>query len=296
MINDRWILLARPEPISLHIREWRTDQASASPAFVLLHGLASNASTWDGVAAILAAQGHRVVAVDQRGHGLSDKPDAGYDFATVVDDLKALLETLELKRPVVVGQSWGANVVLAFGATYPEAACGLGFVDGGYLDLQMRPDGTWNSVERDLKPPALAGLQAEALEARLRQAHPDWSDAGIRGTMANFEVLPDGSIRPWLSLDNHMRILRALWEQRPSALYPRINTPVYIAVAEDERNPSWMAVKRKQVAAAEAGLANIQVERFPSTDHDIHVQKPDKLADSLLAQFAGRIGSGVNKR
>ena len=37
--------------------------------------------------------------------------------------------------------------------------------------------------------------------------------------MANFETLEDGTIRPWLTLDRHMQILRALWDQKPSQLY-----------------------------------------------------------------------------
>ena len=54
--------------------------------FVLVHGLASNARMWDGVAAELAAAGHPVVWIDQRGHGQSGKPDDGYDFTTIVND------------------------------------------------------------------------------------------------------------------------------------------------------------------------------------------------------------------
>src|SRR5262245_49905644 len=78
--------------VRLHYRAWGGPaRASASYApLVLLHGLASTAHIWDLVAPRLA-QGRRIVALDQRGHGLSDKPDEGYDFATIVaDDISAL--------------------------------------------------------------------------------------------------------------------------------------------------------------------------------------------------------------
>ncbi|MFN8598748.1 MAG: alpha/beta fold hydrolase, partial [Anaerolineae bacterium] len=55
---------------------------------VLLHGLASQAHIWDLVAPQLIDR-FRVIAIDQRGHGLSDKPDSGYDFATITRDLDA---------------------------------------------------------------------------------------------------------------------------------------------------------------------------------------------------------------
>ncbi len=88
---------------------------SAAP-FLLVHGLASNARLWDGVGRRLAEAGRYAVAVDLRGHGHSDKPDSGYDFATVADDLRALIGALGpgFERPILVGQSWGASVVLDF--------------------------------------------------------------------------------------------------------------------------------------------------------------------------------------
>ena len=58
-------------------------RADAAP-ILLLHGLASSARSWEPVAKRLAAAGHHVVAADFRGHGLSDKPDDGYDLATVI--------------------------------------------------------------------------------------------------------------------------------------------------------------------------------------------------------------------
>lgn len=72
--------------LRLHARCWPGD----GPAFLVVHGLSSNARTWDGVAEVLSGSGHAVTAVDQRGHGRSDKPDDGYDFATLAEDLATL--------------------------------------------------------------------------------------------------------------------------------------------------------------------------------------------------------------
>ncbi len=275
---------------TLHVREWCTDPPiDRDPPFLLVHGLASNARTWDGVARRLAAAGHHVIAVDQRGHGLSDKPDGGYDFSTVTEDLDLLLNRLEIRQPIMVGQSWGGNVALAFGARYAGRTCGLSFIDGGFIDMQMRPDSSWEEIAVQLRPPSLAGTPLEDMRGRLRHFHPDWSDEAVDSTLANFEVLPDGAIRPWLSLDRHMLILRALWEQRPAELFPRIQEPVLIAAASDARNPVRMEVKRQQVAAASEHLATSVVEWFDETDHDIHVQRPERLAALLLRELADGI-------
>jgi pimeloyl-ACP methyl ester carboxylesterase len=277
---EHWIKIRDGgDALRLHVLEWPGDE----PAFVLLHGLASNAVTWAAVGRELAAHGHRVVAVDQRGHGRSDKPESGYDFATVSDDLHFLLEALSINAPVIAGQSWGGNVVLAYGARYPQSARHLVFVDGGFLDLQARPDMTWERVATELRPPPLAGSPYTVLAQRIRAMHSDWTEEGVAATLENFEHLPDGTVRPWLTLDRHMAILRALWEQRPPALYPQIVRPVSIVVADDGSNPAWLEVKRSQVQAAQQGLRQVDVHWLADTAHDIHVHRPAALAALLLA-------------
>lgn len=269
--------------------------AGGEPAFVLVHGLASNARTWDRLAQLLSGAGHRVVTVDQRGHGLSDKPDEGYDFATVAEDLLLLINKLELRRPVLAGQSWGGNVALAFGATFPEAVRGIAFVDGGYLDLQMRPGATWQRIEQELRPPKLLGTPRSVLKERLRSFHPDWDEIGIDGTLANFETLADGTVRPWLTLPRHMTILRALWEQRPSNLYSKVLAPVLICAACRGENHSHEEMKQRQVRVALQGLPLAHVEWFDETDHDIHVHRPQRLAALFLETLERGIWSEQSK-
>ena len=65
------------------------DHPGGSPPVLALHGLASNARWWDLVAARLSPR-WRVLAPDLRGHGRSDRPEAGYSFAEVVEDLRGL--------------------------------------------------------------------------------------------------------------------------------------------------------------------------------------------------------------
>ncbi len=277
--NDQFIDIT-PQ---LHVREWAGD-AQLTP-FLLVHGLASNARLWDGVGARLAASGHRVVAVDLRGHGLSDKPDVGYDFATVAGDLARLIEAMGLERPIFAGQSWGGNVALAFGVLHPTLTCGLCFVDGGFLDIQSHPGMTWERTQVDLRPPPLAGTPLTLMRQRIQEFHPDWSDEGIEGVLANFEVMPDETVRPWLTVERHLQILRALWEQRPAELYPQVDVPVLICPARDAKNPEWTASKQAQVDAATTGLPHSKVIWFEDSDHDIHVQRPVALAELMLDEL-----------
>ena len=73
--------------VNLRTVTWGKPETHKQAPIVLVHGLASNAMLWEGAALALCALGHLVTAVDLRGHGLSEKPESGYDMQTVTQDL-----------------------------------------------------------------------------------------------------------------------------------------------------------------------------------------------------------------
>ncbi|CAN5335414.1 alpha/beta fold hydrolase [soil metagenome] len=243
-------------------------------AFVLVHGLASNARLWDGVAGHLAAAGHRVVAADLRGHGRSDAPATGHDTATAAADLARLCRVLDLNAPVLVGQSWGANVVLRLATEY-DGVRAVGCVDGGWIHLADRFR-TWADCLAALSPPVFNGVTMSAFEQRLRRRHPDWSDAAIAGTMANLSTGPDGSVRARLAREHHLSILRSLWEDRPRERYARVDVPVLLLPAGGPDDPG-----RALVTEAASALPRARVRWYPGADHDLHAQHPDQVAVDL---------------
>lgn len=273
--------------LSLRILEWEPMTTNEQPSIVLVHGLASNSLLWQGAATALAERGHRVVAIDQRGHGQSTKPESGYDMATVTRDLAALLEVLASRgfdRPVVAGQSWGGNVVVELAHRHPDLTRGVIAVDGGFLELQAHfPN--WEDCASALAPPNLLGTPATRMREYMRSAHADWPESGIEGQMGNFEVLNDGTIRPWLSFDRHLQVLRGLWEHRPSELFPAISIPVMFVPADHDHGV-FAATKRHSVQRAIEALSRGRVEWFHGADHDLHAQHPERFADVVSAAIA----------
>jgi pimeloyl-ACP methyl ester carboxylesterase len=252
--------------------------APEGPTFVLVHGLASNARLWDGVAIDLAATGHPVVTIDLRGHGRSSKPDGPYDVPTVADDVAVVIDGLALDRPVVAGQSWGGNVAVELAARHPTILRGIVCVDGGWLEpSRVFPD--WAACAAALAPPRLVGRPLAEIEGYVRASHPDWPETGIAGALANFEVRPDGTIAPWLTYDHHMTVLRGLWDHHPSERFPGLPVPVLLVPA-DNGEGDWTARKRQDVEAAQAAIPNARVLWFVG-DHDIHAQHPDRLAAAM---------------
>jgi non-heme chloroperoxidase len=89
------------------------DDEGEGRAFVLVHGYACRRGHWEYQRDALLATGHRVVALDLRGHGASDAPRHGQSMARLGQDVRELLEVLDLHDVTLVGHSMGVSVALA---------------------------------------------------------------------------------------------------------------------------------------------------------------------------------------
>jgi pimeloyl-ACP methyl ester carboxylesterase len=111
------------------------DHGEGERVVVLIHGLLMNRHMYDQLAPELASRGFRVITVDLLGHGASDMPSdmRAYSMPAFADQVAALIDHLELDRPVVGGTSLGANVGLELASRHPRAARGL-FIEMPVLD------------------------------------------------------------------------------------------------------------------------------------------------------------------
>lgn len=257
-------------------------------AFLLVHGLASNARLWDGVADHLASRGYSSVAVDQRSHGLSDRVDGPFDFATLAQDLtRVIAEVLPPQIPVIAaGQSLGGNVVLELAHRHPARIAALACIDGGFITLSRSfPD--WETAARQLAPPSFDGVLYSDLERRLRTRFRDWPQSGVRGQLANFEVAPDGAARPHLKREHHFLLLREMWKHQPGEIAPHLRCPVLVVATS--QTAAGRVAKRESVSRFTDLLPNGRVI-WLDAHHDLHAQYPRLTAGWLekLAEEASR--------
>ena len=101
------------------------------PTVLFIHGFSQNALAWSKQLNSELANDFRLVAMDIRGHGNSDKPpkDAYTDSKLWADDVRAVIESLELNRPVLSGWSYGGLIMCDYLSVYGENAIGgLNFV------------------------------------------------------------------------------------------------------------------------------------------------------------------------
>jgi pimeloyl-ACP methyl ester carboxylesterase len=262
--------------VALHVERHEGDPAAVP--FVLVHGLASNLRLWDAVAERLHARGHTVIALDQRGHGRSDAPPSEYGNDFAVRDLMNLIEALELRRPILAGQSWGGNVVLEVAWRHPEIARGIVCVDGGIIELADSYS-SWEACLAALTPPSLTHLTLVELEARIRAQHPDFSDRAVAAYLHCFRPSSAGTVEPRLALPRHLDILRSLWEHRPSTRWATLATPALLLLA-DTGETAKTERKRRAEDTALALAARIRSQWFVG-HHDLHLQFPERVAAAL---------------
>lgn len=94
-----------------------------APAVLCLHGFPEGWRSWRATMKQLGDL--RVYAPDLRGYGQTDRPSHGYDVFTLTDDVAALIEALDLDRPVLVGHDWGGALAWIFAHRHPELIRGL---------------------------------------------------------------------------------------------------------------------------------------------------------------------------
>src|SRR5512132_319651 len=240
--------------ITLHARDW----GGGGQAVVLLHGLASNARIWDGVAPRLAGAGLRVVAVDLRGHGDSDQPSDGR----------------------------------------PGRLAGLVLVDGGLLGVTEWAGTTRGEVRRTLAPPRFAVPLADWLaRAKRFDASGSGGWPWVRDHLRNGAEVDDrGVARARFRFENHLQVIEAMYDQWPPDLYPLVDCPVLLCPAGDPGEPGAVAgAKQGAVARALELLPSASVTWFEDTMHDIPLQRPAELA-AELARFAATLDKEVPGR
>lgn len=101
------------DPSGKPVKLFYTDWGTGAPV-VLIHGWPLDHQMWEYQAVFLAKQGLRVITYDRRGFGKSSHPWSGYDYDTLADDLKVVLDGLDLQNVTLVGFSMGGGEVARY--------------------------------------------------------------------------------------------------------------------------------------------------------------------------------------
>jgi len=178
---------ARSESLTVNGIRLHYLRAGQGPtAIVLTHGNSHCGGVWAPLVEALAGDEFTVVSTDLRGHGWSEKPDSGYDWATLRDDVVGLVSTLDLTDVFYVGHSRGGGVALLTAAATPERARGVVVyeptvpVQPGAADEPApvpAPERAALMAERALRRRETFGSRRELIDHyRARDGFKEWRD------------------------------------------------------------------------------------------------------------------------
>jgi pimeloyl-ACP methyl ester carboxylesterase len=269
--------------IRLHYLEWAPDGRPAEdPAVLLLHGLSSNARYWERVARHLE-DGRRIVALDQRGHGLTGRAPnappvpAGYAMDALLDDIAYVISELDLGKPVVAGHSWGATVALELVGTRPNVASGLVFIDGPVQSAANLF--SWEDAQRIMQPPLPRFASfAEAVAESRRDFEGAWDDD--LEPFVTSRIVPEGDrLILTLTAPARFELLRGLYESQPDVLWTQVGVPAVALLALQSFS---RFSKSKEDGAAQLSVIAPRVEvHWLDTPHDIPLFKPAEVAAEI---------------
>jgi pimeloyl-ACP methyl ester carboxylesterase len=270
--------------VRLHYLEWLPEGDAREPAMLLLHGLGSNARYWERLARHLPHR--RLVALDQRCHGLTSCPRYGYANRTLAGDAIHAIRTLDLGRPLVIGHSWGAVVALESAVRHPALVAGLAQLDGGSLSFSdlMTWEVTLQVMHRPM--PAYPSV-ADAIAERRAELPGAWDDDLDAFVAAGVSEGPRG-YRPRLTMPARRRLLRGMYDQRPEELWPRVRCPIFMGLGGSSDQGPFLALKRQGAERLKATRPDAEIHWYDGP-HDFPLYFAAQVAADLDS-FASSVG------
>ncbi len=282
----------------IHFLDWGGGSGPPGAAddvgVLLVHGLAGTGWIWTPVARRLRPV-RRVVAMDLRGHGLSDAPtEAGaYDLAVLAEDAVAVAEGSGLvddldDRVVMAGHGFGAIVAAAAAARLGPRCAGLVLVDGGWERLQTSTGLDVEDFLRTLdEPPEVLRSMTAYLADRRAFDPSSWDADQERAARATVVETHAGKVVPVARPHVLEASVRTMFDYDPVATLAAVTAPVVALAAAPSGDDTPGARARALAAASDARLAAgrtpIRDVSFGHDGHNLMRYRPDAVAAAILS-------------
>jgi pimeloyl-ACP methyl ester carboxylesterase len=234
---------------------------------ILIHGGLSSSADWQSLVPELAAD-FRILTPDSRGHGRSTNPAGELSYASIADDIAALIAALGLERPLVGGWSDGGQVTLELGARHPGAAGAL-IVGAAYPDFDA---GGVREAHR-----ALLGADASGV--------PDSAhlDAQLGEFAEEIKALHPGGEEQWRTLVRESAAMWLDYEGLGADELHAIRVPVLVLAGDrDEFIPLDLSVSLYRA------LPDAELAICPALGHEGPTPERSSVFASLIRDFARR--------
>ena len=261
----------------IHYLDW---DGAATPGVVLVHGLGASAWAWTSVARRLA-RARRTIAMDLRGHGLSDAPTAtgAYDLEELAADVVAVADgsgALEAGQTVLAGHGFGAIVAAAAAARLGDRCARLVLVDGGLADVA---EATGQDVDEFLRgldePPEVMRSMTAYLADRRSWDPASWDADQEQATRAAVVETPAGRLVPATRPHALEACVRTMFAYRPGDVLPAVAVEI-VALRRATRGDEEPTGVGADVPAG------VRVVDVAAPGHNLLRYRPDEVTAAIL--------------
>lgn len=253
------------------------DEGEGAPV-VLIHGFASSLETWDGVRPALVARGHRVLAMDLKGFGWTDRPEGDYSPDAQARLVLALMDARGIERAAVVAHSWGSSVALALALRAPERVSRIALYDAYVYAGQRNTFFQWADAD-GMGELLFAAFYDQRPDERIALAFFDASNL----SQALVDEVERALDRPGTRAAA-LAAVRGMHLEQQQRRYPEIEAPVLLLWGREDR------VSRLSYGERLANeLADAELRVYPRCGHFpmIEAARPS-LRDLIAFLAAGR--------
>jgi pimeloyl-ACP methyl ester carboxylesterase len=254
------------------------EREGAGPSLLFLHGLGDSSDQFEPVAGLLP-DGWRLLALDQRGHGGSHKPDEGYSPFDFADDARVFLDSVGLESAHLFGHSMGGRNALVLAAQHPDRVDSLILGDIG-------PDENLEDIEETRRffeglPDSFATPEEARSHWRRRKA--TYSEENLDLLMRNLEIAPDGTLRWRYSTSACIAAVTAARSRSWWEFLPRVLRPTLLLHVEGSTElPDEVAERMRRE------LPDPSYVQIPDSGHNFHLENPQRAA-AEIARFVERL-------
>jgi len=251
-----------------------------------IHGITASCRFWDCLASALAPH-HRVIAMDLRGRGLSDKPSTGYSIEHHCKDILALMNDQGLEQPVLMGHSLGAFISLVFSAQYPQRVDRLILVDGGGKLSETQMAKVFTGIKPSLDRLGQVFPSLEAYLSQMKQAPylQPWNS--YMETYFRYEIEEvQGGVRSRVHPKHIEEEARNLGKVDSSQFYSKVTSPTLILratkgmLAEDD-----LLLPEDVADRMVREIPNAKRVDVEGTNHYSILFQPNKMRDQTILEF-----------
>lgn len=236
----------------------------AGEPLILLHGYSDSWYSFSRLLPLLEPGGYHVLAIDQRGHGCSERPLGAYTVDELAADVDAFMEAVGIERATLVGHSMGSLVARRVAEQYPHRVARLVLI-GAVLTVGEGTEELQETV-RALRDPVPAEFVREFQESTIHVPVPT---SFFEGVVAESLRLP---ARVW------REVLEGLLAADDRADLGRIAVPTLLLWGERDAY-----FPRADQDALVAAMPNARLHVYPETGHCPQWERPEEVARDLAA-------------